>query len=99
MKRGFLSAWEDIPWSTGGFVMIKPDANGVVPLLVGKLKSVPVSRNALLRIFTPVPRGTKAFKDIFKTRTCSERVNNRVLNDYKVEHMQTRVKSGIPFLP
>ena len=40
------------------------------------------------RNFTPVPRGTKAFADIFKTRKCSERVNNRVLNDYKVEHMQ-----------
>ena len=49
------------------------------------------------RIFTPVPRGTKAFKDIFKTRTCSERVNNRVLNDYKVEHMQTRGKKRYSF--
>jgi len=27
-------------------VMIKPDANGVVPLPVEKSKSVPVSRNA-----------------------------------------------------
>lgn len=49
------------------------------------------------RIFTPVPRGTKAFREIFKTRTCSERVNNRVLNDYKVEHMQTRGKKRYSF--
>ncbi|MDL2302762.1 hypothetical protein LJC58_10510 [Lachnospiraceae bacterium OttesenSCG-928-D06] len=50
-----------------------------------------------LRIFTPVPRGTKAFKDIFKTRTCSERVNNRILNDYNVEHMQIRGKKRYSF--
>lgn len=49
------------------------------------------------RIFTPVPRGTKAFKEMFKTRTCSERVNNRVLNDYKVEHMQVRGKKRYAF--
>jgi len=46
MKKGVLSAWEDIPWSTGG-VTIKTDVNGFVSLLVGKSKSVPVSRNAL----------------------------------------------------
>lgn len=49
------------------------------------------------RIFTPVPRGTKAFKDMYKIRTCSERVNNRVLNDYKVEHMKTRGKKRYSF--
>lgn len=49
------------------------------------------------RTFTPVPRGTKAFKEVFKTRTCSERVNNRVLNDYKVEHMQVRGKKRYAF--
>jgi len=30
------------------------------------------------RIFIPVPRGTKAFRDAFKIRTCLERVNDRV---------------------
>lgn len=50
-----------------------------------------------LRIFTPVPRGTKAFRDVFKTRTCSERINNRILNDYKVEHMRTRGKKRLAF--
>lgn len=49
------------------------------------------------RIFTPVPRGTKAFKDMFKTRTCSERINTRILNDYHVEYMKIRGKKRYSF--
>lgn len=49
------------------------------------------------RIFTPVPRGTKKFKDTFKTRTCSERVNTRVLNDYKVESLRVHGKKRYSF--
>jgi hypothetical protein len=49
------------------------------------------------RMFTPVPRGTKAFKDIYKMRTCSERVNDRILNDYNVEHMSIRGRKRYAF--
>jgi hypothetical protein len=38
-----------------------------------------------LRLFPPVPRNTKAFRDKFKTRTSVERSNKRILVDYNVE--------------
>lgn len=50
-----------------------------------------------LRIFTPVPRGTKEYKEIYKTRTCSERINNRILNDYNLHKMQIRGKKRYSF--
>jgi len=50
-----------------------------------------------IRMFPPVPRGTKAFKDTFKIRTCSERINNRILNDYNLEHMKIRGKKRYSF--
>lgn len=38
-----------------------------------------------LRLFTRIPRGTTQWKDKFKQRTCTERVNHRILNHYGVE--------------
>ena len=35
-----------------------------------------------IRLYTPVPRGTALYRKIYRNRTCTERVNNRVLNDY-----------------
>ena len=35
-----------------------------------------------IRLYPSVPRGTKQFKETYNTRTCSERINNRILNDY-----------------
>lgn len=35
-----------------------------------------------IRLYPPVPRGTKQYRKIYRTRTCAERVNNRILNDY-----------------
>ena len=40
-----------------------------------------------IRLYPPVPRGTPAFKEIYKQRTSTERVNNRILNDYKLHSM------------
>lgn len=48
-----------------------------------------------LRLFTPIPRGTKKWKE---TRTCSERINNRILNDHKLHQMQIGGKKRYPFL-
>ena len=45
-----------------------------------------------LRLFTVVPRGTKDWKDHMKTRTTSERVNKRILNDYGLELAHLRGK-------
>lgn len=42
------------------------------------------------RLFTPVPRKSKAFKDKFKTRTSVERSNKRMFIDYSIEDGRSR---------
>lgn len=42
------------------------------------------------RIFTPVPRCSKAFKEKFKTRTSVERSNKRLFEDYAIEEYDAR---------
>jgi hypothetical protein len=51
-----------------------------------------------LRLFTPVPRGSKEFKRIYKNRTSAERINNRILNDYMLHRMRIRGKKRFSFL-
>ena len=51
-----------------------------------------------LRLFTPVPRGSKQWKVIYKTRTCSERINNRILNNYKIHSLRVRGKKRYSFM-
>ncbi|PKM51644.1 MAG: hypothetical protein CVV02_05080 [Firmicutes bacterium HGW-Firmicutes-7] len=51
-----------------------------------------------VRLFPPVPRGTKAWKDVYSTRTSSERVNNRFLNDYRLHNMRIRGKKRYSFI-
>lgn len=50
-----------------------------------------------LRLFTPIPRGSDVWKNIFKTRTCSERINNRILNDYKLHDLRIHGKKRYSF--
>jgi hypothetical protein len=50
-----------------------------------------------LRLFTKIPRGSKAWKDEMKQRTAAERVNDRILNDYGIEGAHTRGKKRISF--
>ena len=45
-----------------------------------------------LRLFTIVPRGSDEWKEQMKSRTTSERVNKRILNDYGLELSHTRGK-------
>lgn len=45
-----------------------------------------------LRLFTIVPRGSDEWKVEMKSRTTSERVNKRILNDYGLELSHTRGK-------
>lgn len=45
-----------------------------------------------LRLFPTVPRGTKKWKALMKTRTTSERINKRILNDYGIEKTKARGK-------
>jgi len=45
-----------------------------------------------LRLFTAIPRNSKEWKEDMKTRTTSERVNKRILNDYGLEKARARGK-------
>ena len=40
-----------------------------------------------IRLYTPVARGTEEYRQIYKQRTCTERINNRILNDYGLHRM------------
>ena len=51
-----------------------------------------------LRLFTRIPRGTDAWKEKMKERTASERVNDRIMNDYGIENRPARGKKRISFL-
>ena len=42
------------------------------------------------KLLGPVPHGSDRWRDIYKDRTGTERVNNRVLNDYKVHSLTCR---------
>ncbi len=42
------------------------------------------------KLFGPVPHGSDGWRDIYRDRTCTERVNNRVLNDYGVHSLTCR---------
>lgn len=50
-----------------------------------------------VRLYPPIPRGTDKYKAIYKTRTSSERLNNRVLNDYHLHDLKIRGKKRFSF--
>lgn len=50
-----------------------------------------------LRFNTPVPRGSDDWKAIYNERTAAERVNNRILTDYRLEHPKRRGKKILTF--
>ena len=50
-----------------------------------------------IRLYTDVPRGTEAYKRIYRQRTATERINNRILNDYRLHHMMIHRKDHYSF--
>jgi hypothetical protein len=50
-----------------------------------------------IRLFTRIPRGSPLWKLKMKERTAAERVNNRILNHYGLEHAKRRGKKRISF--
>lgn len=80
------------------------------PLATGKIASCPLKGQCSssnygrcfytkpswdLRLFTKVPRGSDEWKEEMKSRSCAERVNKRILNDYGLELSRTRGKKRI----
>lgn len=51
-----------------------------------------------IRLYTDVPRGTDAYKTIYKQRTATERINNRILNDYGLHRMMIHTKKHYSFM-
>ena len=58
-------------------------------------RTVYVSPDQDLRFICRIPRGSKDWKSRMKSRTTSERVNKRLLNDYGLEKHQARGKKRI----
>lgn len=50
-----------------------------------------------VRLYTDVPRGTKAYQDVYKQRTATERINNRILNNYRLHDMKIHTKEHYSF--
>ncbi len=82
------------------------------PLVTGRIKSCPYSRNCNeslygkivyvrlaenLRLLTPIPRGSVEWVNTYKQRSASERVNNRILTDYSLERPKRYGKKKIAF--
>ena len=50
-----------------------------------------------IRLYTPVARGTDAWKKIYRNRTSCERMNNRILNDYRLHAMKIHGRKRASF--
>ena len=51
-----------------------------------------------IRLYTDIPRGSEAYKKIYKQRTATERINNRILNDYGLHRMFIHTKEHYSFM-
>ena len=49
------------------------------------------------KLFGPVPYKSNKWKSIYENRTCTERINNRILNDYGLHKMFIRNRSKFQF--
>ena len=50
-----------------------------------------------IKLFGPVPFKSEKWKSIYKNRTCTERIDNRILNDYHLHQMRIRDDSKVAF--
>lgn len=53
-------------------------------------RTVYVKNRSDLRFLPRIPRDSEEYKEIYKERTASERINNRVLNDYGLQSLKIR---------
>lgn len=49
-------------------------------------------------LYTDIPRSTDAYKNIYKQRTATERINNRILNDYGLHQLMIHRKEHYSFM-
>lgn len=94
-----------IPMIRNGYDRTRMRTKYRCPLACGKISSCPfkeqcspsdygrvvhVSDADDIRLFGPVPRGSDRWKKIYNNRTCTERINTRILNDYHLHQMMIR---------
>lgn len=60
-------------------------------------RTVYIKNNCGLRFYPRIPRDSEEYKKIYSERTACERVNNRVLNDYCLQHLKIRGKDHFSF--
>lgn len=80
------------------YVMGKVDACSCVCSKSSYGRTIHMKTDWDLRLYTPVPRGTEKWKEIYKNRTCTERVNNRILNNYGLHAMRIHTKKHYSFM-
>lgn len=83
------------------------------PLALGKISSCPHKQECCpvstygkiryikdsddIKLFGPVPFKSDRWKKLYKNRTCTERMNNRILNDYHLHSMHIRNRAKFLF--
>lgn len=60
-------------------------------------RTVYIKNNGELRFHPRIPRDSEEFRKIYSERTACERVNNRVLNDYCLQHLKIRGRDHFSF--
>lgn len=95
----------NIPMIRNGYDYSRMRTKFRCPLACGKIDSCPfrgecgsekygrvvyVNDADDLRLFGPVQRGSDKWKKIYNNRTCTERINTRILNDYNLHSMMIR---------
>ena len=111
-KSGIPICADGYEMSNWGFDAKKYRIKYRCPLITGKVKhcfydcccnkslygkTVYVNLAKDLRLLTPVPRNSDEWNKIYKYRSASERVNNRILTDYGLEQPKRYGKKKIAF--
>lgn len=78
-----------------GIISSCPHADTCSPSSYGR--TVYINDSLDIRLFGPVPFKSDKWKKIYNNRTCTERINNRILNDYHLHQMKVREDSKIAF--
>lgn len=81
-------------WNAAGSLPVPMKRNAPKAAMAGQftLSTIPIS------VFIPcVPRDSVLYKETYSKRTASERVNDRVLNDYCLQHLKIRGKDHFSF--
>ena len=72
-----------------------PYADECSPTKYGR--TVYLKNHAGLRFHPRIPRDSEKYKDIYKERTACERLNDRILNNYCLQHLKIRGRDHFSF--